>query len=374
MKLRPMQNGNCVKGKNWKITVGLVAILLLGSVFNAAAMAQTRVVVLPFYVEEGADAKKGGKATLDYRRMMRFINNQLVRHDFEVINPFAKDAAEREYNRVMERAREDSVLASMEMCKKYSADMAYIVWMKVKVKPVDEGLYKAQARVDGEGYDSGGRDMGAGLSKTFYVTKRDRDDAIAEVEKEVGDLVGRKLTGWRGNKGGSGVVVSDGGHGTMRAEETQTVKGGILQRSADKFENLINVRLDGATEYETTEVFGKVINTVTGVVEAKRFGSRIIPDNPQACYVNWRARIEDTDPFRLQTNMMKMIHDILDRGGEVMLNGVPYRYTAAEVDLLKGIRPGDATSREVQFVIDRERLRDKEFEERHDPYKSKGFD
>jgi len=64
-----------------------------------------------------------------------------------------------------------------------------------------------------------------------------------------------------------------------------------------------------------------------------------------------------------------MIHDILDSGGEIQLKGVPYRYSAAEVDLLKGMRPGDVSSRDIQFVVDRERARDREFQQRYDPYK-----
>ena len=40
-----------------------------------------------------------------------------------------------------------------------------------------------------------------------------------------------------------------------------------------------------------------------------------------------------------------------------MLNGVPIRYTPAEVDLLKGVFPYDVTSRELAFIVDRERVR-----------------
>lgn len=46
--------------------------------------------------------------------------------------------------------------------------------------------------------------------------------------------------------------------------------------------------------------------------------------------------------------------------------GVPYRCTAAEIDLLKGIRPGDSSTREIPFVVDRERARGREFTGRHD--------
>ena len=347
----------------------LIAALLLGSVFANNAMAQTRIVVIPLYTEEGREAKDGGRRTLHYRRAMGFIENQLVRHGFEVINPFAKDASEAEYNRVMERAREDSPLASKDMCKKYAVDVAYIVWLNVKVKRTSDGYCKANARLDGQGYDSAGRSLGANVSKTFKATRRDCDNAIAEVEKEVGDLVGRKLTAWRGSRA-TGSVVTPGSSVSQRSGSTQT-ESGVLNRRTDALENLINVRLDGATEYELTEVFGKVINTVTGVLEAKRYSSSLIPDNPQACFMIWRVRIEDTDPFRLQANVMKMIDDILDAGGTITLKGVPYRYTAAEIDLLKGLRPGDSTTREIQFVVDRERARDREFSGRHDPYKAR---
>jgi hypothetical protein len=255
------------------------------------------------------------------------------------------------------------------MCKKYAVDVAYIVWLNVKVKRTSDGYCKAKARLDGQGYDSAGRSLGANVSKTFKATRRDCDDAIAEVEKEVGDLVGRKLTAWRGSRAKGSVVTADSDAG-RKPGSTQT-ESGVLKRRTDALENLINVRLDGATEYELTEVFGKVINTVTGVVEAKRYSSSLIPDNPQACFMIWRVRIEDTDPFRLQANVMKMIDDILDAGGAITLKGVPYRYTAVEIDLLKGLRPGDSTTREIQFVVDRERARDREFSGRHDPYKAR---
>ncbi len=362
-----------------KIVGSVLAAMMLSAVFfSGAAMAADpiRIVVLPFYNEEGVDTKDGGKVTNDYRRMMRFINNQLVRHDFEVINPFAHDASEREYNQVMERAREDSPLAALEMCKKYGTDAAYITWLSVKLKKTDDGYCKASARVDGEGYDSAAHDLGAGLSKTFKVTRRDCDDAIAEVEKEVGDLVGRKLTAWSGKSSNAGVVVPAATTAAVATAAVApsaaqpTTQGGVLAKNIRKHENLINIKLDQVTEHAVAEAFGKVVNTVTGVVDAKRYSSRIVSDNPQASFVNWRVTIAETDPFRLQTNIMKMINDISDAGGTVTIKSVPYRYTPAEIDMLKGIRPADATSREIQFVLDRELVRDNEMAGRHDAYQA----
>jgi hypothetical protein len=321
-------------------------VLLLCCSFSVrAASDPIRIVVLPFYNESGLDTNDDGETSIHYRRIIRFINNQLVRHDFEVINPFASDASAKEYDRIQERARVDSSLASLEMCKKYQTDAVYMIWLKVKPWKMANGYCKAKARLEGEGYDSAGHDLGVGLSKTFTKSRRTCDDAIIEAEKEVGDHVGRILTAY-GDR------------------NQKNSNGGALARNIKKNAPFITVRLGGSTDFQVTEVFGKVVNSATGVIGAKRYASQMIPDNPQASYVTWRATIEGTDPFKLQTNILKMIQDISDAGGTIQIKGIPYRYSAFEIEMLKGIRPADATSREIQFVIDRDLARKKEFTEK----------
>ena len=288
----------------------LAVSLPLGSILTTHAEMNPRIVVLPFYAENGRDVT-GNYAEQHYRRIMRFINNQLVRYDFEVVNAFAADSNEREYNRLMENTREDSSLAVREMCKRYGTDAAYVVWLKVDVEHTPDGLCKTSAILDGEGYDSAGIDLGVGLTKKFKVTRRSCDEAIVEVEKEVSELVGHKLTTW--GQAERGKIVSNENSATIESEAGITLEVNIAAR-----ENMINLRLDGATDYELSEVFGKVVNTVKGVVEAERLSSRIIPDNPQASNVKWRVRIEGTDPFRLEANILKMIDDILEAKGELI--------------------------------------------------------
>jgi hypothetical protein len=106
-----------------------------------------------------------------------------------------------------------------------------------------------------------------------------------------------------------------------------------LARNSQQLENIINIRLIGANDYELVDVFGKVLNKSQGVLEAKRHGSRIVPDNPRACFAVWAVRIHEPDLSRLQSNIIKLV-----------------RETRAEVDLLKKIRPGNITTNEVQFV------------------------
>ncbi len=342
----------------------LAAVMMVAWVLPAGAALRTRIVVLPFYAEHGRDADTGmNDLGFHYRRMSGFIENRLVSHNFEVIDPFAKDASEKELSRVMETARKDSSRACMDMANRFGVDAVYLVWLNVKAKKTADGYWRASAILDGKGYDSGGRSLGANVLKTFKVTKRDFDDAVAVVEKEVGDIVGRTLTDWSMDRAGVNTVHNYTG------SRSGSSGSGVLAKNIKNQAKYINLRLDKANEYEIVEAFGKVINTVGGVRHAKRFNQRIVPDNPQVCVTEWEVEINPntTDPFRLQANIMKMINDILDAGGTIRINGVPYRYTPSEMKLMMGIMPGSATSRSLEFFVNRERMRDREFAGRHDP-------
>ncbi len=330
-----------------------------GTAGIATAGLRTRIAVLPFYVEQGQEVDTAYKDQgLHYRRMAGFIENHLLEHDFEVVDPFAKDASEKEFNRVMQRAKKDSLLMATNMCQRYAVDAVYIVWLKVKTVRTADGYTKAVAIVDGKGYDSAGHSLGANILRTFKVSKRDFDEAVATVEKEVGDDVGRILTTWHNERG-----ILEPGSGYSENQP------GVLAQAIDSQEQFLNIRLSKATEYELVEAFGKVLITVRGVRTAKQYTQRIVPDNPQASVAEWEVEIDthETDPFRLQANIMKMVNDILDAGGTIRLKGIPYRYTPREMRLMMGLMPGEATTRAIQFMVDRERARQRELAGRHDP-------
>jgi len=144
-------------------------------------------------------------------------------------------------------------------------------------------------------------------------------------------------------------------------QEAPEQGGSILDRGVDRYTNLVDVRLEGATEGAITEVFGKVVSSVPGVVSAKRYSSRIVPDNPQACWILWRVTTRgEANTFTLQTEMMEMFSEVIAAGGYVDIYSVPYRYSPPEIGLLKGMRPMDATSRSITFIVDRELARDRE--------------
>jgi len=156
----------------------------------------TRIIVLPADAEKGTLVSSDAERMDHYRRTMRFINNQLVLHGFEVVNPVAKEAIIEEYDRLAARPRTESKLACVELCRKYETDAAYIVWLDVHARKTKDGYCRVRAIVEGEGYDSAGRDLGSGLAKEFTLVKRDCQQAVKIAEKEIGDIVGRALTGY----------------------------------------------------------------------------------------------------------------------------------------------------------------------------------
>ncbi len=176
-----------------RIILCIGTIMLLCVQKFAAADTPIRIVIVPTYVERGSDMTDDRQLLNHYRRLIGFITNKLTRYNFLVIDPLATEMIEQENNRLGERLRKDSALGAVAVNKKYATDVAYIVNLKVNAKRSKDGYCRVQARVDGSGYDAGGRDIGATLSKVFRVTKRNCDDAIIEAETTIGDRIGRLL-------------------------------------------------------------------------------------------------------------------------------------------------------------------------------------
>ncbi len=178
------------------MTIVTSGLLLCCQVIKVEATS-TRIVVLPGYVETGVDVSFDEELMGHYRRTMRFINNQLVRHGFEVINPIAKELNEKYYAGLTQRSSSTTKTLCTNLNQKYETDAAYIIWLDVYAKRTRDGFCRVTARIEGEGYDSSGRDLGAGLAKDFTTKQRDCVTAVEYVEKEIGDLVGRKLTAYQ---------------------------------------------------------------------------------------------------------------------------------------------------------------------------------
>ena len=116
-------------------------------------------------------------------------------------------------------------------------------------------------------------------------------------------------------------------------------------------QKLIEVLLDGATEYEASEVMSKVLNSTHNILQAKRYSTNVVPQNAKKSWTTWRVTYDESAPARLQSNIMTTIKQVLNAKGKLTLKGAPTGFTTSELTILKKIRSGSATKHRVQFVF-----------------------
>ena len=129
--------------------------------------------------------------------------------------------------------------------------------------------------------------------------------------------------------------------------------GGILQREITARENLISVKLIGVTEYKVAEMFNYLLISSPGVMEAKRYRFRLDPQKPASCIVEWQVKIGDTDAFKLESSLYRMLRDTARNGTEEEAPVFEFDPTEKDLGSFKNIRPWRASSREIQFVSGR---------------------
>ncbi len=165
--------------------------LLASFTVQAASTAPTRIVVVPFFQESGTAVSSSTRR--HHRRVVRFINSELTRAGFEVINPTAAGLNDAEYNALLRRARRNSSAAALDLNQRFGTDLSYIVWLSARTERTQEGLCRARVNIEGEGYDSAGRDLGAAVQDRIEVTRKHCENALADAEMELGNRVGRTL-------------------------------------------------------------------------------------------------------------------------------------------------------------------------------------
>ncbi len=173
------------------LSLGVLLLTLLFPLSCVSADAPFRILVLPFYSEDGKSVIHGGNRYYHYQRVMRFMNNQFVRANFEVVNARAYEMILEEWAGTGEKT--DGGTFSKNICAKYGVDGVYIIWLQIQTQKRGP-FVRVKAILEGEGYDSAGRDLGAGLSKSLEHKGKDIDASYEYVEKEIGYLVGGVLT------------------------------------------------------------------------------------------------------------------------------------------------------------------------------------
>ena len=296
---------------------------------NGLSLTTQRIVILPIFMEGGKlGGAKDSAIRMRYRILIGLLADQLLAYKIEVLDPFARDDSNRELARVMQTAYEDTPRAVIDMSKKYAADAVLVIRIdsdtrRVKNPNTGQRRWHTAAVFSAAGYDSGARSLGFNMNQTLEFFP----PSFNGINSKIDETVSREFA----NKVPRFTYV------------------------LNKLEDAIDLLLSGAERYETVHVFGKILGTVKGVENIDHLTQRIVIGNPQACFSNWRIEINpsETNPFQLQANIMERIKSILDaRESDHLL-----RLSHHEIESLKGVRPADATSRSLQFVVDRELMR-----------------
>jgi len=274
---------------------------------------QTRIVVLPFYEESNELPKEDMKR--HYRRISGFINNNLVSEAFEVINPFAVEWKENEYDLLIKRSRKESAFVCKEMCRKYSSDIAYIVWLDLKKTYTPDNFCKVNIVLEGQGYDSASRDVGVYMSETIQGIHINCDAAVIDAEKKLAIFMGKKLI----------------------AE---------LNKNIQFTEETIEIRIEGKVTPVIAEIIDKILNITKGVDEVQRYRFKI----DSVCI--WRIKINETSISGIQENMINIIKQIIDSKGNFNKNDVQFNYSELEVNELKKFKCKDSSSRAILFLLE----------------------
>ncbi len=125
----------------------------------------------------------------------------------------------------------------------------------------------------------------------------------------------------------------------------------IVEQETDVLQKRIDIKLIGVSQYEVTELFNDLLIGIPGVVEAKRFLLRIEPGRPQLCMVVWQVKIDDIEPFQLESNLYQKIRAVAEDSGDMDALDLTFSPTLENLELLKNIKPLRATTRELEFVL-----------------------
>lgn len=293
-----------------------------------------RIAVVPIYNEQGVTLDSVTQIRY-FREIAGYISTDLVRWGgYLVIDSFAKEASDKELQKMLQAGRDETVRGVLDMTKRYSVDAVFIIDIDVRfgANPEPDSYasreYVGYASVNLFGYDSGARNIGADMRKSSMVNGKNinlvRDNLIQQVSHNVSrELAARYQFIW------------------------QAVK------QTDK---LIELELIGATEYEPIQALGIILNHAAGVMEARQLSQQIDPTNPNNCFSNWQVTLENsTSIFDLQNNLMRMVDDVLNNRSHLDIG-----ISVKRLRVLKGFTPLDQNSRRMRFKIDRDIMRNRE--------------
>jgi len=115
-------------------------------------------------------------------------------------------------------------------------------------------------------------------------------------------------------------------------------------------DDIITVKLTNAPSYELTAIFQQLLLETPGVEEVKQFRSRIEPDDPSKCLVEWQVKT-GKGSFDLEKELYQQLKQFADNPEFSDALKVPFTIIDKDREMMAMIRPYSATTREIRFVL-----------------------
>ncbi len=135
---------------------------------------------------------------------------------------------------------------------------------------------------------------------------------------------------------------------------------GQLSRQPADLEKTVSIRLVGVGSYEMTRVFQEVLDRLDRVTEVKPYRFNLNPDQPQACYAEWRVKIVGDDLFAIESALYHRLQKLAE-ADPGSFPALTRELTPTEIRALGFIEPQQAGSRFLSFVQTRRTAASKPF-------------
>lgn len=113
----------------------------------------------------------------------------------------------------------------------------------------------------------------------------------------------------------------------------------------------VAVNLRGATEYETVEIFNKLLNSSPLLQNITRIRLIISPSRPGQCVASWIVMTLEEDTFYIESQLYGFLKNLNAEEGNDILSGLFFQASADDIEIAKKIIPISATLHDLNFGV-----------------------
>ena len=136
------------------------------------------------------------------------------------------------------------------------------------------------------------------------------------------------------------------------AEETVLDGGGQQAESEQVALRPVTINLRGAVNYETVEIFNRLLHNAASVSGVERIRMIITPSRPLRCLATWEVMTADEDTFLLEAQLYADIRKLDPNANNDVLRGMLFDVTAEDIEQVKTIRPVSASLTVIDFSVE----------------------